>query len=163
MAHRTIKKYANRRLYDVETSRYITQAELKDLIVSGVVVRVVDAKTGRDRTREVLLQIVSEQEQMGVPILSESLLLALIRFYGHPLQQMAARYLEASFGGWVAQSRDLADRMQRATLSPAEFMNRLASGGLDWLQQVQATMREAPHEAAASRSNKKSTDKENPK
>lgn len=140
MQPRNIKKYANRRLYDVETSRYITQSELKDLIVRGAAVQVVDARSGQDRTREVLLQIVAEQEQLGMPILTESMLLALIRFYGHPLQQLASRYLEVALGQLIAQSRELTERMQLVTLSPAEFMNRLAHGGLDWLQQIQNSL-----------------------
>jgi len=137
MSRRVIKKYANRRLYDVQTSRYITQAQLKDLIVTGAAIQVVDARSGDDLTREVLLQIVAEQEQLGIPILSETVLLALIRFYGHPMQLLASRYLEASLGRLVAQSQEATDRMQRATLSPVEFMNRMAQGGLDWLQQLQ--------------------------
>lgn len=144
MPARIVKKYPNRRLYDVETSRYITQSELKDLLVAGAVIKVVDAKTGDDRTREVLLQIVAEQEQLGMPILSEAMLVALIRFYGHPMQQLASRYLEASLGRFAAQSRELTDGMQRASLTPAEFMNRLAQGGLGWLQQMQDAMRAGP-------------------
>lgn len=140
MPRRTIKKYANRRLYDAETSRYITQAELRELISGGADVQVTDARTGEDRTREVLLQIVAEQEQLGVPLLSDTMLLALIRFYGHPLQQMAAHYLEASLGSLAAQSRDVAERLQRATLTPAEFMNRWAEGGLDWMEQWQQAL-----------------------
>jgi polyhydroxyalkanoate synthesis repressor PhaR len=140
MARRSIKKYANRRLYDVESSRYITQAELKELVAGGADVQVTDARTGEDRTREVLLQIVAEQEQLGLPLLSDTMLLALIRFYGHPLQQLASRYLEASLGSLVVQSRDVAERLQRATLSPAEFMNRWAEGGLDWMAQWQQSL-----------------------
>jgi polyhydroxyalkanoate synthesis repressor PhaR len=158
MPRRTIKKYANRRLYDVETSRYITQAELRELIADGADVQVVDARSGQDRTREVLLQIVAEQEQLGVPILSDTMLLALIRFYGNPLQQMASRYLEASMGNLVAQSSDVAERLRRATLSPAEFMNRLAQGGLDWLEQLQGSLRETRpgrDEAAPGRSSRR--------
>jgi polyhydroxyalkanoate synthesis repressor PhaR len=158
MPRRTIKKYANRRLYDVETSRYITQAELRELIADGADVQVVDARTGQDRTREVLLQIVAEQEQLGVPILSDTMLLALIRFYGNPLQQMASRYLEASLGNLVAQSGDVAERLRRATLSPAEFMNRMAQGGLDWLEQWQESLRETHpgrEEAAPGRSSRR--------
>lgn len=142
MSRRTIKKYANRRLYDVATSRYITQLELKDLIVGGADVQVLDARTGADRTREVLLQIVAEQEQLGVPILSDTMLLALIRFYGHPLQQMASGYLEASLGNLITQSRDVAERLRRATLSPAEFMNQWAKGGLDWFERWQESLHE---------------------
>lgn len=144
MPARIVKKYPNRRLYDAETSRYITQSELKDLLIAGAVIKVVDARTGEDRTREVLLQIVAEQEQLGMPLLSETMLVALIRFYGHPMQQLASRYLEASLGRFAAQSRQFTDGMQRAALTPAEFMNRVAQGGLGWLQQMQDAMSAGP-------------------
>ena len=78
MSRRVVKKYANRRLYDVASSRYITQAELKELVIAGERIQVLDARSGADRTREVLLLIVAEQEQLGRPILSEALLLSLI-------------------------------------------------------------------------------------
>ena len=94
MASRLIRKYANRRLYDTETSRYITLEDLKELIISGEDIQVREAKSDADLTREVLLQLVAEQEHLGVPILNETILTALIRFYGNPMQGMASRYLE---------------------------------------------------------------------
>ena len=143
MSRRVVKKYANRRLYDVASSRYITQAELKELVIAGEGVQVLDARSGADRTREVLLLIVAEQEQLGRPILSEALLLALIRYYGHPLQQMASRYLEISMQQLQAQSVAIARQLQNPTVSATEFMNRLAQSGVDWFQQMQTAMAQA--------------------
>jgi polyhydroxyalkanoate synthesis repressor PhaR len=91
---RIIKKYANRRLYDTNISQYITLDDLKQLIVAGIAVQVIDAKSKQDISREVLLQLVSEQESLGQPILNETILTALIRFYGHPMQKLVSRYLE---------------------------------------------------------------------
>jgi len=143
MKTRRVKKYANRRLYDEETSRYITQEELKDFILKGESVEVFDARSGKSRTREVLLQIVAEQETIGRPILSENLLLLLIRFYEHPLQQMASRYLEISLQQLQSQSSAIARQLQRSALSPAEFMTRFTQSGIDWFQQMQRAMSDA--------------------
>lgn len=153
---RTIKKYANRRLYDTSTSQYITLSDLKSLIVAGVSVRIVDAKTGQDIGREVLLQLVAEQESLGQPILNETILTALIRFYGHPLQQIATRYLEASLGLLQNQQRQLLEQMRGLLESPADLATRLARQNLDWLQQMQNGFLDALGQGASRKA--KSTD-----
>ena len=79
---RIIKKYPNRRLYDTEISSYITIEDVRQLIVDNESFQVRDAKTGADLTRQVLLQIITEHEQDGQPMLSTELLSQLIRFYG---------------------------------------------------------------------------------
>ena len=71
-AARLIKKYPNRRLYDTSASAYVTLAEIKDLVVRNQPVKVVDAKTGDDLTRSILLQIILEEEAAGVPMFSEA-------------------------------------------------------------------------------------------
>ena len=73
-AWRVIKKYPNRRLYDTDTSSYITLAEVRQLVMSNEAFRVVDAKSGDDITRSILLQIILEEEAGGAPILSEAVL-----------------------------------------------------------------------------------------
>src|SRR5688572_6002370 len=77
-----IKKYANRRLYDAASSRHVTLDDLRRLIVQGEKLKVIDDKTREDITRSVLLQIISEQEHLGRPILTIPVLETLIRFYG---------------------------------------------------------------------------------
>ena len=134
---RTIKKYANRRLYDTSTSQYITLHDLKELIVAGASVRIVDAKSGQDISREVLLQLVAEQESQGEPILNKTILTGLIRFYGHPLQQIATRYLEASLGLLQNQQQQLLEQMRGLLESPTELATRLARQNLDWLTRMQ--------------------------
>ena len=96
MAPRIIKKYPNRRLYDTETSTYITLAEVKDLVLQYKVFQVQDAKTGEDLTRAILLQIILEEESGGVPMFSTDMLANIIRYYGHAMQGLMGSYLERS-------------------------------------------------------------------
>jgi polyhydroxyalkanoate synthesis repressor PhaR len=91
---RILKKYPNRRLYDTEVSSYITLADVKTMVLSGVDFEVRDAKTGDDLTRSILLQIILEEETGGAPIFSTGMLAQIIRFYGHAMQGMMGSYLE---------------------------------------------------------------------
>lgn len=79
---RVIKKYPNRRLYDTEESRYITLADVRDLVLSKTEFVVVDKKSGHDITRAILLQIIIEQEQQGDSIMTEAFLSQVIRAHG---------------------------------------------------------------------------------
>jgi polyhydroxyalkanoate synthesis repressor PhaR len=81
-----IKKYPNRRLYDTDTSTYITLAEVKQLVMDSEPFVVRDAKTGEDLTRSILLQIILEEEAGGAPMFTEAVLANIIRFYGHAMQ-----------------------------------------------------------------------------
>ena len=91
---RVIKKYPNRRLYDTDTSTYITLAEIKQLVMDSEVFSVVDAKSGDDITRSILLQIILEEEANGSPMFTTPVLSHIIRFYGHAMQGMMGGYLE---------------------------------------------------------------------
>jgi polyhydroxyalkanoate synthesis repressor PhaR len=93
---RIIKKYPNRRLYDTETSTYITLAEVKELVLQYKDFQVQDAKTGADLTRAILLQIILEEESGGVPMFSTDMLANIIRYYGHAMQGLMGSYLERS-------------------------------------------------------------------
>jgi len=93
---RIIKKYPNRRLYDTETSTYITLAEVKELVLNYKDFQVQDAKTGEDLTRSILLQIILEEESGGVPMFSTPMLANIIRYYGHAMQGLMGSYLERS-------------------------------------------------------------------
>jgi polyhydroxyalkanoate synthesis repressor PhaR len=144
---RIIKKYANRRLYDTKTSQYITLDDLKQLIISGSVVQVVDAKNKNDISREVLLQLVAEQESQGQPILNEAILTSLIRFYDHPMQKLASRYLEMALTQLQDQRTQLSEKMQDIMESPVElaskFTRELSRQNLDWMGQLQETFQAA--------------------
>lgn len=89
-----IKKYANRRLYNTETSTYITQADLAGIIRGGQNVEVVDAKTGEDLTRQTLAQIILEEESKGAAMLPVNFLKNVIGFYDNSMQSILPHYLE---------------------------------------------------------------------
>ncbi|MBK7004293.1 MAG: polyhydroxyalkanoate synthesis repressor PhaR [Burkholderiales bacterium] len=92
---RVIKKYPNRRLYDTDTSSYITLSEIKQLVMENEPCVVVDAKTGDDLTRSILLQIILEEEAAnGSPMFTAPVLANIIRFYGHAMQGLMGGYLE---------------------------------------------------------------------
>src|SRR4026208_224015 len=93
---RIIKKYPNRRLYDTETSTYITLAEVKELVLQYKEFQVQGAKSGEDLTRAILLQIILEEESGGVPMFSTGMLANIIRYYGHAMQGLMGSDLERS-------------------------------------------------------------------
>lgn len=93
-AQRVIKKYPNRRLYDTDTSAYITLSAVRQLVMDGEAFVVSDAKTGEDLTRSILMQIILEQEANGSPMFTAPVLSNIIRFYGHTMQGFMGGYLE---------------------------------------------------------------------
>ncbi|MCU7807070.1 MAG: polyhydroxyalkanoate synthesis repressor PhaR [Candidatus Thiodiazotropha sp. (ex Semelilucina semeliformis)] len=103
MSDRIIKKYPNRRLYDTEESKYITLAQLRQLIIQGEAIRVVDSTTEEDITRNILLQIILESESGGEPLFTANMLSQIIRFYGGTLQGIFGRYLEQSLSLFTQQ------------------------------------------------------------
>jgi polyhydroxyalkanoate synthesis repressor PhaR len=96
-----IKKYPNRRLYDTDTSSYITLAEVKRLVMAGETFVVRDVKTGEDLTRSILLQIILEEEANGSPMFTTPVLSSLIRFYGNAMQGFFGGYLERNMQALV--------------------------------------------------------------
>lgn len=114
---RIIKKYPNRRLYDTEVSKYITLDAVKELVVKGVDFKVVDAKTDKDITRSTLMQIITEQEEKGEPILTQELLRNLIRFYDNALGSVIGRYLEQSLSFFIEQQKNLKGRVSKVISS----------------------------------------------
>ena len=107
MSLHLIKKYPNRRLYDTQSSKYITLADLKDLIASGASVKVIDSNSNDDITRSILLQIIMEAEAAGEPIFNTAMLQQIIRFYGGSAQGMFAKYLEDSLQMFSEQQAQL--------------------------------------------------------
>ena len=102
---RLIKKYPNRRLYDTKTSSYITLADVKQMVLKHEEFQVVDAKSGEDLTRQILLQIILEEESGGVPMFSSDLLSQMIRFYGNAMQGLMGSYLEKNIQRLPARCR----------------------------------------------------------
>ena len=107
---RIIKKYPNRRLYDTETSTYITLAEVKQFVLEYQVFQVQDARTGEDLTRSILLQIILEEESGGVPMFSSDMLANVIRYYGHSMQGLMGNYLERSIHAFAEAQKQFQDQ-----------------------------------------------------
>jgi len=111
----TIKKYANRRLYNTGTSTYVTLEDLATMVKDGEDFVVYDAKSGDDITRSVLAQIIFEQENKeGQSLLPITFLRQLIRFYGDSMQMLVPRYLEQSMQSLTSQQDKFRDQMAQA-------------------------------------------------
>jgi len=140
-ALRIIKKYPNRRLYDTEISSYITIEDVRQLIVDGEDFEVRDAKTGDDLTRTVLLQIITEQEQDGEPILSTQLLSHIIRFYGDSMQGFMGNYLERSVTLFMEQQQQFRQQMGGMLgQTPWTMMNQLTERNMELWQEFQRNL-----------------------
>ncbi len=118
---RLIKKYPNRRLYDTKTSVYITLADVKKLVVDGEEFQVVDAKTGEDLTRSILLQIILEEEAAGAPMFTSDMLTQFIRSYGNAMQGMLGTYLERNMQVFAEIQKSLREQSQKLYGDPAKF------------------------------------------
>lgn len=107
---RLIKKYPNRRLYDTQTSTYVTLSDIKNLVMGNEVFKVIDAKTEDDLTRNILLQIILEEEAGGAPVFSSQMLSQIIRFYGNSMQGLMGNYLEKTMQSFVDFHNKLGDQ-----------------------------------------------------
>jgi polyhydroxyalkanoate synthesis repressor PhaR len=147
---RIIKKYPNRRLYDTDTSAYITLLEVKQLVMNRVAFEVRDAKTGEDITRSILLQIILEEEAGGTPMFTAPVLESLIRFYGHAMQGFLGGYLEKNIQSLIEvqtrfaeQSKGFTPEMwsQYAALQPPA-LQALMGGSLEQSKAMLVQMQE---------------------
>ena len=123
-AQRVIKKYPNRRLYDTKTSSYITLADVKQMVLKNEDFQVLDAKSNEDLSRQILLQIILEEESGGRPMFSSDLLSQMIRSYGSAMQGFMGTYLEKNVQAFTDIQAKLAE--QSRTVSPemwAQFLN----------------------------------------
>ena len=109
---RLIKKYPNRRLYDTRNSAYITLADVKALVLLYEPFKVVDAKSGDDLTRAILLQIIIEEEAGSSPMFTCELLSQMIRFYGQSSQAMVSKYLENNIRAFTGMQHRLEQHAQ---------------------------------------------------
>lgn len=114
-AQRVIKKYPNRRLYDTESSAYITLADVRQLVMGGAPFVVLDAKSGEELTRSILLQIILEEEAGGAPMFTEQVLASIIRFYGQALQGYMGPYLEKNIEAMTEMQAELSGKAQGLT------------------------------------------------
>jgi polyhydroxyalkanoate synthesis repressor PhaR len=135
-AVRVLKKYPNRRLYDTQSSSYITLADVKQMVLDGQPFEVRDAKDSGDLTRAILLQIILEEESGGVPMFSTETLAQIIRFYGHTMQ--------GAMGAWFEQNMKAFSDMQGRVLvgAPMPVMG-------NYLEQSQQLFKQMQEQAGA--------------
>jgi len=117
----TIKKYANRRLYNTETSSYVTLDTLSQMVKDDKEFNVFDAKTGEDITRQVLTHIIVEEESKGTNLLPIGFLRHLISFYGDSLQSVVPNYLEHSMGSFARNQEQMREMMSGTFSGLAPF------------------------------------------
>lgn len=135
---RIIKKYPNRRLYDTEISSYITLEEVRQLVVDNEKFEVRDAKTGDDLTRSVLLQIISDHEDRGQPMLTTELLSQVIRFYGDSLQGFMGSYLEKSLQVFLDQQKQFRSQLNNIIgQTPWSMLNDMSERNMDLWKSLQ--------------------------
>lgn len=138
-AKHVIKKYPNRRLYDTAISGYVTLSDVKQMILEGEDIEVRDAKSDEDLTRQVLLQILLEEEAGGRPILSNDMLRQFIRIYGHTSQSLLTPFLEQNMRIFADWQQNMQKQMQSSGqnwLQSFSFPPAAASLA-DWQQQLQ--------------------------
>ena len=138
---RVIKKYPNRRLYDTVQSKYITLADLKQLIAGGVDIEVQDASSGADITRSILLQIINDQESGGQPLFTTEILTRMIRFYGEQGQDLFTDFLGKSLNMFLEQQKSyqnqFAEMMGR---SPMNAFTDMAKQNMEMWADMQRSM-----------------------
>lgn len=119
-APRILKKYPNRRLYDTQSSSYITLSDVKQMVLDGQDFEVRDAKSGDDLTRSILLQIILEEESAGAPMFSTQSLAQIIRMYGHAMQGVMGAYLEQNLQGFTDLQSKFAEQ-SKGLYDPKNF------------------------------------------
>lgn len=135
---RTIKKYPNRRLYDTELSRYITLADVRELVMQEKDFIVIDTNSKEDLTRSILLQIIIEQESGGDPMFSADILSKMIRFYGDSVQGVFSSFLEKSLGLFIEQQARLQKQIREMmTTTPVGTMADITKQNLEIWQEMQ--------------------------
>ncbi len=135
---RVIKKYPNRRLYDTVESRYITLADIRRLVLEKIDFVVIDKKTQEDITRSILLQVISEQEHQGEPLMSQDFLAQIIRSYGGAMQGVVGSYLEQSLKLFSTQQQQIRDRVKSMVgVDPIETVAGIAQNNYQRWRSVQ--------------------------
>jgi polyhydroxyalkanoate synthesis repressor PhaR len=116
---RLLKKYPNRRIYDTETSQFVTLAEIRQMVIDRIPIKIVHSKTDSDLTRSVLMQIITEMEADGhESLLTNRILEELIRFYGDKMMAMLGPYLEQQILQSIAAQDQLREQFSKAFSQP---------------------------------------------
>lgn len=135
---RIIKKYPNRRLYDTQESSYVTLDDIRQLVQHYKPFKVLDNKSGEDITRNILMQIISEQESKdGSPIFSNKMLEHVIRFYGDSLQGMMGEYLEKSISVFMEQQDSLRQQLNSVmNAGPIKTLSEFANKRIGLIRKI---------------------------
>jgi len=137
---RIIKKYQNRCLYDTSQSKYISLADLKELVIGGESFEVREVKSDKDITRQVLLQIISEEENEGTPLFTADVLMRFIRMYGDSVQDAFSSYMEQSLGFFDQQTKQFFDKFgTKVDTSPMNVFAEMTRKNMDLWQEAQKT------------------------
>jgi polyhydroxyalkanoate synthesis repressor PhaR len=141
---RLIKKYPNRRLYDTEISKYVTLDDIKKLVTDGVEFQVKDAKSEDDITRNILLQIIAEQEEGGQPIFNTESLMKIIRFYDDAMQNVASDFMSQSLNMFVETQHKFQEKFKETvTRNPVNAISELAKQNVSLWQEMQESFLKA--------------------
>jgi polyhydroxyalkanoate synthesis repressor PhaR len=133
-----IKKYANRRLYNTQTSSYVTLDHLAAMVKDGTEFQVQDARTGEDITRSVLTQIIFEEEAKGQSLLPIKFLRQLIRFYGDSLQTFVPGYLDMSMESFTKNQGAMRDRIAEALGGGNQMIENMTRQNLQMFENAMA-------------------------
>jgi polyhydroxyalkanoate synthesis repressor PhaR len=125
-----IKKYANRRLYNTQTSSYVTLDHLAQMVKDGTLFEVRDARTGEDITRPVLTQIIFEEEAKGQNLLPINFLRQLIHFYGDSLQAFVPGYLDMTMDSFTKNQEGMKNKMTEAFGGSSQMLENLTRQNL---------------------------------
>lgn len=136
---RVIKKYPNRRLYDTAESKYVTLNDVRKLVLEGIGFCVIDKKSGEDITRNILLQIIIEQEDEGEPMFTTDVLEQLIGFYGNSVQGVAGDFISQSLNMFREQQARFQTQMREAmqNLPMTSAFGELAKQNIEMWKQMQ--------------------------
>lgn len=145
---RIIKKYANRRLYDTEASRYITLSQMLDIVREGGDFKVIDDASGEDITRSVLIQLISEQENSENPLFSTEMLMDFVRYCDEGTRQVFSDFLDKNFQFFDEQHKMFQDQMGKFVGTDAiKTFSDIAQSNLDFWQKMQKNFMDATRSA----------------
>lgn len=137
-SERIIKRYSNRRLYDTAISRYITFEDVRKLVKEEIRFRIMDARSEEDLTRNILLQLILEQEEKGQAIFSTEMLQLFVRTYGETMQGLMAVYISESLEIFIKQQKLLQEQLANLIKTgPVLAFTELARHNLRFMQSVQ--------------------------
>jgi len=135
---RMIKKYPNRRLYDTELSKYVTLSHVRKLVLDGIDIKVVDAESEDDITRQIMMQIITEQESGESPLFSTRLLSQFIRIYRDAVPDVFGSFMEQNLDLYAKQQALYQKQMQNMLVEdPAKAFSRLTEQNLEFWKQMQ--------------------------